>query len=263
MDFLLYFTLITGFIIVYHHALYPLLLRLLASMQADSSNSTAVDQSNADLPTIEVILPAYNEASVVAQKLRNVAELDYPPDKLTITLIGDGCNDDTMQIAKQLTQDANFAHLNLNIREFTHNRGKIAVINQAIIASQSDIVAMSDISALINSDGLRLAARRFQDPKVAVVNSSYHFANYSSAGEQAYWQYQSKIKQMESKTGSVIGAHGALYFFRRHLFTELRPDTINDDFVLPMSIVAKGYLAVHEARIQAVEIGRASCRERV
>ncbi|MFT4925390.1 MAG: cellulose synthase/poly-beta-1,6-N-acetylglucosamine synthase-like glycosyltransferase [Phenylobacterium sp.] len=255
MNVLLVFTLIIGFMIVYHHALYPLLLRWFASMQADTDVSLNENQqSDADLPTIELILPAYNEASVIAQKIRNIAELDYPANKLTVTLIGDGCSDNTMQIANELAQDANLAHLNLNICEFKQNRGKIAVINQAITNSQSEIVAMSDISALINRDGLKLAARRFQNAKVAVVNSSYHFANYSSPGEQAYWQYQSKIKQMESKTGSVIGAHGALYFFRRQLFTELRPDTINDDFVLPMSIVAKGYLAVHEAEIKAVEL---------
>lgn len=257
MNIILYFAIIIGFIIIYHHLLYPLLLRLLASLlpQNPHDNTAQNDaSSDAGLPHIHLILPAYNEADVVARKIRNLSELDYPRDKLKITLIGDGCSDDTIAIATSVMEESGCRHLPLEICGFSQNRGKIAVLNQAINASSSEIIALSDISALINADGLRIAARRFRDPAVAVVNSSYHFSKYSSSGEAAYWDYQSKVKQMESRTGSVIGAHGALYFFRQALFTTLRPDTINDDFVLPMQIVAQGYRAVHEPDIVALEL---------
>ncbi|NQZ09864.1 MAG: glycosyltransferase family 2 protein [Algicola sp.] len=241
-----------GFLIVYHHALYPLLLRLLASRQSDVQVSHCL--ADAELPTINLILPAYNEAGVVAAKIRNVAALNYPADKLKITLIGDGCTDDTMAIATAVAQEPCCAGLSLKIEEHINNRGKVAVINQAVKDSKSDIVALSDISALINVDGLRMAARRFQQANVGVVSSTYQFANYSSSGEEAYWRYQSKVKLMETRTGSVIGAHGALYFFRRELFRPLKADTINDDFILPMRIVEQGYKAVHEASITATEL---------
>ena len=233
-----------GFVIVYHHLLYPLLLRLLASRKSDVEVSQCL--IDADLPSINLIMPAYNEAGVVAAKIRNVAALNYPADKLKITLIGDGCTDDTMAIAKAVANEPCCVGLTLEIEEHINNRGKVAVLNQAIKDSKSDIVALSDISALINVDGLRMAARRFQQAQVGVVNSTYQFANYSSSGEEAYWRYQSKVKQMETRTGSVIGAHGALYFFRRELFRPLKADTINDDFILPMLIVEQGYQAVHE-----------------
>ncbi len=241
-----------GFVIVYHHVLYPLLLRLLASRKSDELVNQCLTDD--DLPSIELILPAYNEASVVAAKIRNVAALDYPADKIKITLIGDGCTDDTMAIARAVANEPCCAGLSLEVDEHINNRGKVEVINQAVKNSKSDIVALSDISALINVDGLRMAARRFQQAKVGVVNSTYQFANYSSQGEAAYWAYQSKVKQMETRTGSVIGAHGALYFFRRELFTPLKADTINDDFILPMLIVEQGFKAVHEPLITATEL---------
>ncbi len=255
MSFMLYFAIIVGFLIIYHHVIYPVLLRLLAKKPTAQSSQAATDfLAPKILPNIHLILPAFNEADVVAQKIRNIAQLDYPLDKLTVTLIGDGCTDNTMQIARETLKESQCAHLPLEIREFTYNQGKIAVLNQAVNASTADIVALSDISALINSDALRIAAAHFVDPTIAVVNSSYHFAEYSSAGEQAYWQYQSQVKQMESRTGSVIGAHGALYFFRQTLFTTLKADTINDDFILPMQIVEQGYKAVHEPAIVATEL---------
>ena len=251
MSVVFYIGIISGFIVVYHHAMYPMLLRMLANKR--SVENPKVGDEN-ELPSIHLILPAFNEADVVAQKIRNVAQLDYPKDKLKVTLVGDGCTDETMAIAKEVMNEPDCRDLPLFIDEHLANRGKIAVLNQTISQSNSDIIALSDISAMISRDALHLAARQFQNSKVGVVNSSYQFEKYSSEGEKAYWLYQSKVKQMESLTGSVIGAHGALYFFRRTLFTELPIDTINDDFVLPMEIVAKGYQAVHDDTIIALEL---------
>ena len=256
MEFVLVLTLLIGFLIVYHHAIYPILLKLFANKSANSAADVKQDVkiNDEDCPTIHLILPAYNEADVVAEKLHNVAKLDYPADKLKITLVGDGCKDDTMAIARQtLTQIENCA-FEIEIDEHIENRGKIGVLNQSIGDSKADIIALSDISALINEQAMRIAAKRFMDEKVGVVNSSYQFANYSSEGEKAYWLYQSRVKKMETDTGSVIGAHGALYFFRRHLFAPLPKDTINDDFILPMRIVEQGYKAVHDENIIALEL---------
>ena len=253
MEFVLVLALLIGFLIVYHHAMYPILLKLLASKQSNQSEEDLIlDDENC--PTIHLILPAYNEADVVADKLHNVAKLNYPADKLKITLVGDGCKDDTMAVARQTLTELTQCPFEIEIDEHIENRGKIGVLNQSIGDSTADIIALSDISALINEQAMMIAAKRFIDEKVGVVNSSYQFVNYSSEGEKAYWLYQSRVKKMETDTGSVIGAHGALYFFRRHLFTPLPTDTINDDFILPMRIVEQGYQAVHEEKIVALEL---------
>ena len=75
-----------------------------------------------------------------------------------------------------------------------------------------------------------------------------------SEGEQAYWNYQSEIKASEAALGATLGAHGAFYVFRRDLFESLPADTINDDFILPMKIVAQGYRAEYENGINALEL---------
>lgn len=253
MGFILVLTLLIGFLIVYHHAVYPILLKLLAAKHTNDDDITQ-PLSDENCPTIHLILPAYNEADVVADKLHNVAKLNYPADKLKITLVGDGCKDDTMDIARLTLVELGQCPFDIEIDEHIENRGKIGVLNQSIGDSTADIIALSDISALINEQAMMIAAKRFMDEKVGVVNSCYQFANYSSEGEKAYWAYQSRVKKMETDTGSVIGAHGALYFFRRHLFTPLPKDTINDDFILPMRIVEQGYKAVHEQRIVALEL---------
>ncbi|OEE86538.1 glycosyl transferase [Enterovibrio norvegicus FF-162] len=261
-ELIFWLTAISIFLVIYHHLGYPLLLKLLVRRPSSNEENThegtpargyRESVADSDLPTISVLMPAYNEANWIADKIRNLAALDYPSNKLQVILACDGCSDDTANIARQTAAEALCAHLNVTVIEYTENAGKVAVINTTMPQIKSDIVAFSDISALISIDAFYIAARHFQDPTVGVLNSRYCLLN-PAEGEQKYWDYQSRIQSNEAQLGSSLGAHGALYFIRGHLFTPLAQDTINDDFVLPMQIVEKGFRAdVHDA-IQAVEL---------
>src|SRR6202041_83917 len=96
------------------------------------------------------------------------------------------------------------------------------------------LICLTDASALLSQTAMQIAAADFADPKIGVIAATYRFANDGTAGEAAYWRYQNAVKLGESALGGVIGAHGACYFFRAALFEPLPPDTINDDFILPM-----------------------------
>ena len=81
------------------------------------------------------------------------------------------------------------------------------------------------------------------------------------AGEQKYWEYQSRLKADEASLGSVIGSHGAFYLIRTHLYRQLPEDTINDDFIIPMEIVRQGYRSVYEGDILALELEQAKASQ--
>jgi cellulose synthase/poly-beta-1,6-N-acetylglucosamine synthase-like glycosyltransferase len=213
--------------------------------------------SDTELPSITLIIPAYNEQRWIADKLRNCAALDYPPEKFNVIVAGDGCTDNTIFIAKKIAQERSCSGLNLEVREFKNNRGKVAVLNDVINTIDSELVALSDVSALISLDALLIAAAQFKAKQLGVLNSHYCLLEHGSVGEASYWQYQSKIKLAESSLGSTLGAHGAFYLFRRRLFQPLADDTINDDFILPMQIVANGYTAKQDNRIVSLELEQA------
>jgi len=249
-------TVLSIFLIIYHHAGYPILLRLLGKRRTDADsagNSTAA----IDLPSITILLPAFNEERYIADKIRNLAFLDYPRDKLKILIVSDGSTDSTYQRALETLQEPECRDCSIKVIEFTRNRGKVAVLNRMISEIDSEILALSDISALISIDALRLAAQRFSDPQVAVVNGHYRLLNPGMAGEQKYWEYQSRLKADEASLGSVIGSHGAFYLIRTHLYQPLPEDTINDDFIIPMEIVRQGYRSVYEGDILALELEQA------
>ena len=260
---LLTLTLISAFLVIYHHLGYPLILRWFHKKHPQSPTasyprqytSSPIDQQ---LPTIAIIIPAYNEQQWIAEKIRNLAALDYPSQSLQIIIACDGCTDNSYALAVKTASEPECRHLCINICNFSKNRGKVAVLNEQIAKLDCELIALSDTSALLSIDALLLAAQRFSDPQLGVLNGHYRLLSPGSAGEQAYWDYQSQIKCSEAALGSTLGAHGAFYLFRRHLFTPLAADTINDDFILPMQIVTAGYRAAYEDAITALELEKSS-----
>ena len=242
-------TLLAIAIVIYHHAVYPLLLKL-GSRLAQRPEPALQPEP---WPRITIIVPAYNEARWIADKIVNLACLDYPEDRLDIVIACDGCTDETAGIARETVASLGLED-QVRVCDYRTNRGKLALLNAEIELARSGIVALSDVSALLSIDALKLTARHFADPHVGVVVASYMLAKAGTAGEQAYWRFQSRLREEEARIAGAIGASGGFFAIRRDLFTPLPADTINDDFVLPMQIVEKGYRAALEPDIHAVEL---------
>jgi len=243
------------FLIIYHHVLFPLIMRQVRPVEI---NPARFSKELGELEEITILIPAYNEADVIADKVRNIAALDYPREKLKVIIACDGCKDNTADVARATAAEWLNRNVNLRIIEFRNNHGKVAVLNQLIPEIRSEIIALSDASALISIDALKIANEHFANPKVGVVAATYALLNPGSEGEKRYWNYQINIKRGEAALGSPIGVHGALYFFKRSLFRTMPADTINDDFILPMEIVSRGYEALYDTNLVALELEQAS-----
>ncbi|CCN85210.1 putative Glycosyltransferase SypQ [Vibrio nigripulchritudo SFn27] len=253
------------FLVLYHHVGYPALLAMIAKRAApqptmkDTRCYRSDDMDNR-LPAVTLIIPAYNEEEWIAEKIRNVCSLDYPSHLLKVWVACDGCTDDTASIAYNTIQEAICEEIHIEIFDFDVNQGKVAMVNKLVSQADTDVVALSDVSSLISCDALLIAARHFEDPNVGVVNPKYQILTASHV-EQQYWNYQGSIKQSEAMLGSVLGAHGAFYLFKRKLFEEIEFDTINDDFIIPMRIILRGYKGVYEPQMLALEMEQASSKQ--
>ena len=239
-------------LLAYHHVGFPVLMRAMTAAKAAPENVSSAARRS-ELPEMTVLMPAYNEAAYIAEKLRNLAQLDYPERLLHIIVVCDGCSDATAAIARSTLQEPALAALRAEIIEEPENRGKIAVLNRYLPTIPKGVVAISDVSAHLDPDALRRAAVHFEDRGVGVVAATYQLSQGGSAGESAYWRYQIKNKIGEARLGAPLGVHGALYFIRAGDFAPLEADTINDDFVIPMRIVAAGKRAVYDTDIVATE----------
>lgn len=246
-------TLLAIGLVAYHHLLWPLLLAR-AARRACPPPALLPDGA---LPSLHIVMPAHNEARFIAEKIENLSALDYPRDRLAISILLDGCTDDTEQEARAaLARTGLVAQLVVHRR----NRGKLAVLQQAIEAAREELIVLTDVSAMLPPDALRRAAAHFADARLGAVGGGYAL-DAASPGEAAYWRHQVAVKRGEAALGAPLGLHGAFWAFRREAFVPLPTDTINDDFVLPCLMILAGWRVAYAPEIAVREAEHSTARQ--
>lgn len=240
---------ISACVVVYAYAGYPLALLVLGVFVRRPVRKSPIE------PFVTVVVPAYNEGQVIAAKISNCVSLEYPPDKLEVLIASDGSSDDTVAAAERAA-----AGTRARVLAFPQNRGKISVLNDAVREAQGEIIVFSDASAMLAPDSIRQLIANFADPKVGAVSGTYRVlkATESTLGvqEEIYWKYETWLKIQESQLSSVIGGHGHILAVRKNLYPYPAPETINDDYVIPVQILAAGYRVVYEPGAIAYENAR-------
>ncbi len=239
---------LTSAAIVHHHVTYPLSLFLVKPRSGQPDEITF-------LPSVTVIIPAYQEAAVIAVKVHNLAAISYPVSSLSIEIHCDGCTDGTEIIAGSAIESLSGEH-GIKVVSHDENRGKIAVLNSVIAGTASDVIVLTDASAAFAPDAIAKLVRHFANDDIAAVGGIYDCEKNGSDGEKRYWRFQNSLRLAEANLDSALGLSGALYAFRRSLFTPLESDTINDDFILPMRMAMGGKRIVLDSEICVSETER-------
>jgi poly-beta-1,6-N-acetyl-D-glucosamine synthase len=209
-------------------------------------------------PQVSLLIPACNEARVIERKIRNSTALDYPTDRLEIVIASDGSTDQTVAIARRF--ERRFEKTRLRVIAFAKNRGKMAVLNATIPELRGEIVVFSDASALLAPDALRRLVANFADPSVGAASGRYQVVRPGEvsigASENLYWKYETFLKNQESQISSTLGGHGQLHAIRKELYPFPPAETINDDYVIPISVLSRGLRAVYEPSAVVYEEAR-------
>jgi poly-beta-1,6-N-acetyl-D-glucosamine synthase len=236
-------------LVVYTYLGYPMVLTILRRFKKRPINRARIE------PSVALLIPAYNEAQVIERKIRNSLELEYPRHKLDIVVASDGSTDQTVAIAEQFAQDGG-----IRVLAYPQNRGKMATLNAGVSETSGEIIVFSDAPALLQRDALSRLMDNFADGSVGAVSGRYTVVQASEANtgvsEDLYWKYETYLKTCESDLGSTLGAHGHLYAIRRELYPFPDSAVINDDYVIPSSVIAKGYRAIYEPRAVVQEEAR-------
>ena len=220
------------------HALYPVTVALGGRVRR-----RPVAPDDAYLPSVTVIVAAYNEEGAIEQRLENLRGLDYPPELLEIVVTSDASSDRTEELA-----EAAGARVIRNPRG-----GKVAAQDAAVRSTAAEVVAFSDANATWAPDALRKLVRNFGDPRVAYVCGRLRLeAPDGSNKEGLYWRYELVTREGESRLGSVTAGNGAVYALRRSDYVEVDP-RFGHDLALPYLMVRRGRRAVYEPEALASE----------
>jgi poly-beta-1,6-N-acetyl-D-glucosamine synthase len=214
---------------------YPIYVYLRARFRPQLVRSASIS------PSVTIVLAVHNEQGNLARKMRNLAALDYPQDRLEVIIVSDGSTDETNHLL------AAWQGNRRRVVILPSHDGKAAALNRGVAEAQGEIIVFTDARQTIASDCLRNLVADFADPSVGCVSGDLILSSDGNTdGMGLYWRLERKIRQWESTTGSVVGATGALYAARRRLVVRLPLQTILDDVYIPLEIARRGFRVVFE-----------------
>jgi cellulose synthase/poly-beta-1,6-N-acetylglucosamine synthase-like glycosyltransferase len=229
-----------AFLVVYPYAIYPLLLHFVNKLRYVTPSLTSLDSTQ---PSVTLIVSAYNEQEIIADKISNCLQLEYPAHLINIVVVSDASDDATDSIVSEWASRISRVRLHRQ----AERRGKSAGITAVMSTIDSDLVVFSDANAMYEDDAIHQLVRCFDNVRVGyVVGSALYYDDQEDAvkdSEGLYWKYELWVKGLESRFFSVVGGDGAIYAIRRELFWPLHENDISD-FVNPLQIVAHGYTGV-------------------
>jgi cellulose synthase/poly-beta-1,6-N-acetylglucosamine synthase-like glycosyltransferase len=232
------------------YVLYPVVLWLRATWAPDPI-ARASGVRAASTPSVDLIICAHDEATSIAAKLENALALDYPSERLTIWVASDGSSDGTVEIAR------GFEERGVQVLDLPRG-GKASVLEKAVEASESEVIAFSDANSMWLPDALSALVEPLTDERVGGVAGDQRYlepggmGTDSAVGERAYWSFDRQLKAWQSRAGSVISATGAIYAVRRSLFRPPPPDA-TDDFMISTEVIAQGKRLVFSLDAVALE----------
>lgn len=230
---------VSAWTIIYVYALYPFFLIVAGALVRRPKVETMSDE---ELPTVSILIPAYNEEKVIARKIESTLALDYPPGKLDITVISDCSNDATDRIVQEYL-DRGIHYIRSKIQ-----KGKIAALSEIGMNQKTDVILITDANAIFERNALRKLISRFRNPKVGIVNGNRIMERTPTMvgkGEGIYWGYETLLKHAESNVFSNAFITGAMTAIRRELFIPV-PSYLEFDHILPLHAVNQGRRVVFE-----------------
>ena len=217
---------------------YPLLVALMSFLRP-----RPVSREQSMIPTVTVIITAYNEERDLEAKILNTLALDYPKEKLEILIASDFSSDRTDEIVRS------FSDRGVRLHRQTQRLGKTAAQNAAVELASGDIILFSDATTLYQPDVLRVIVPNFADAEIGCVAGKLIYIDPAESnvgrGARSYWGYETFLKRHESRVSSLIGVSGCLYAVRRSAYVPLYNEACSD-FIIATKMVEQGLRTIYE-----------------
>lgn len=187
-----------------------------------------------ELPTVTVIVPAYNEGSLVYHTLISLANSDYPVDKMQIIAIDDGSKDDTWQWMLK----AKYELLGrVHIYQQPKNKGKRHALYRGFHLADGEIFVTVDSDSLVEKNTLRNLVSPFVVNKnCGAVAGNVKVLNNRSGmiprmlNVSFVFSFE-LIRSAQSVLKTVLCTPGALAAYKKEAVMNILPEWIDQTFM--------------------------------
>ncbi len=200
-----------------------------------------------DDPSVSVVIPAYNEASVIRQCIEHVLQTEY--SDFDIIVVDDGSTDGTYEAAMT------YADHPLVTVISQPNGGKASAMNAGMFETDSDVFICIDADSQLHPEAVGLLAAHFKDPKVGaaagrvVVGNRRNILTRLQALE--YITAQSIERRAKEYLNAITVVPGAIGAWRTTAVMEagiFSTETLTEDADMTMAIIRSDYRVVYEER---------------
>jgi cellulose synthase/poly-beta-1,6-N-acetylglucosamine synthase-like glycosyltransferase len=202
------------------------------------------------VPSVSVLIPAWNEEVGIIKTLESVIETHYP--KLEIVLINDGSTDKTHELISHYIHTFNQkVHLkkgNTHLRYANlSNRGKAGAINHALTLATGEFIITLDADSVMDKSMISNILKRFTENRVAAVAGNVVVGNRKKPIEliqQLEYLHGFCFKRSDAIFNSVHTIGGAAAAYRKSALIDVGDfdeSIITEDVEISTRLLAKGY----------------------
>ena len=141
------------------------------------NGTTEPEQTFAELPSVTVQLPIFNEQYVVDRLLQAVCRIEYPREKVEIQLLDDS-TDETVDVARGLVEHYASQGYRITYHHRTNRAGyKAGALHEGLNSATGEFVAIFDADFVPPTDFLLRTIHHFTEPKVGMVQTRWTHIN--------------------------------------------------------------------------------------
>jgi len=243
---------------LHSYVLYPLLLKHLS---IGKKENTLRFNFNEDWPDVVILLSAYNEISVIEEKLNSIYLTNYDLDKIHLFIGSDGSDDGTDAVISKFKE----SHKNIHYYALEGRSGKSNVLNFLIdevnskfVSRENLITVMTDANVIFTPELFHELVQDFKNPEIGIVGANIINRKAKKTGisryEKSYISRENKIKYREGLVwGHMMGAFGACYAIRFNLIPKIPSNYLMEDFYITMKVLKDGFKAIKNPSATAYE----------
>jgi hyaluronan synthase len=186
------------------------------------------------LPTITIVIPAYNEGLQILDTVRSVMNSRYPMKKMQVICVDDGSQDDTWRWMQTALQE--FPSRVQLIRQ-PFNQGKRRALMAGFAKAKGQVYVTIDSDSEVLPDTLRhLVSPLASDPRVGAAAGNVRVLNLAEGAipkmmEVSFTSGFDFIRSGQSVYGGVFCTPGALSAYRADVITPHLPAWSNQTFM--------------------------------
>jgi cellulose synthase/poly-beta-1,6-N-acetylglucosamine synthase-like glycosyltransferase len=249
-------------LIFYTYLGYGIVLYLILAVKrivVRSRTEPSLPADETQLPSVTLMICAYNEEDIIAEKMENIRQIDYPKEKLCVMWVTDGSSDRSNELLAGYGDEVCLVFS-------PERRGKAAAMQHGLRENKAEYVVFTDANTMLNSACIKEIVRQFMKGDVGCVSgekrvAARHDGQSAAEGEGIYWKYESTLKRWDSELYSAMGAAGELFAVRMSNYRPAPANALLDDFMISMLILEQGHKIAYTSDAYASEYGSANLAE--